>query len=169
MNAQLRRISTGAEGRPAGRRDTPILARHRPVTDVARVTVTPWDDDSVVKLNSRSGIDPEIDQWTASPFWGSERFGDRVAVVQIFVAGEIAVYEYDCKGTSRRQYALTDSFRQECDARGSLSQPQTRVGWTSVPDHASDRIPRDLIGHVVYQGRGRLPGPRPVGADTAAQ
>jgi hypothetical protein len=94
-----------------------------PVTDVARVTVTPWDDDAVVKLNPRSGIDPEIDQWSASPFWGSKRFGDRVAVVQIFVAGEIAVYEYDCKGTSRRQDALTDSFRQECDARGSLSQP----------------------------------------------
>ncbi len=94
-----------------------------PVTDVARVTIAPWDDDAVVKFNPRSGIDPEIDQWSVSPFWGSKRFGDRVATMQIFVAGEIAVYEYDCKGTSRREDMLTDSFRQECDARGGCKQP----------------------------------------------
>jgi hypothetical protein len=82
-----------------------------------------WDDAAVVKLNPRSGIDPEIDQWSASPFWGSKRFSDRVTVMQIFVAGEIAVYEYDCKGTSRRQDSLTNIFRQECDARGSRGQP----------------------------------------------
>jgi hypothetical protein len=115
-----------------------------PVTDVARVTVTPWDDATVVKLNPRSGIDPEIDQWSASPFWGSKRFGDRVAVMQIFVAGEIAVYEYDCKGTSRRQDALTDSFRQECDARGSRGQPvrtpRPAEQWSApvAPDVADD-------------------------------
>lgn len=94
-----------------------------PATDVARVTITPWDDDATVKFNPRSGIDPEIHQWSVSPFWGSKRFGDRVAMMQIFVAGEIAVYEYDCKGTSRREDALTASFRQECDARGSCAQP----------------------------------------------
>jgi hypothetical protein len=27
--------------------------------------------------------------------------------MQIFVAGEIAIYEYDCKGTSRREDMLT--------------------------------------------------------------
>jgi hypothetical protein len=43
--------------------------------------------------------------------------------MQIFVAGEIAVYEYDCKGTSRREDMLTDRFRQECDARGGFKQP----------------------------------------------
>jgi hypothetical protein len=94
-----------------------------PVTDVARVTIAPWDDDAAVTLNPRSGIDPEIDQWSVSPFWGSKRFGDRVAVMQIFVAGEIAVWEYDCKGTSRREDALTDSFRKECDARGTCKPP----------------------------------------------
>jgi hypothetical protein len=29
-----------------------------PVTDVARVTITPWDDDAMVKFNPRVGIDP---------------------------------------------------------------------------------------------------------------
>lgn len=43
--------------------------------------------------------------------------------MQIFVAGEIAVYEYDCTGTSRHEDLLTDSFRQECDARGACKQP----------------------------------------------
>jgi hypothetical protein len=94
-----------------------------PVTDVARVTINPWDDDAVVKVNPRSGIDPEIDQWSVSPFWGPKRFGDRVHMMQIFVAGEIAVYEYDCTGTSRREDMLTGSFRQECDIRGSSRQP----------------------------------------------
>jgi hypothetical protein len=94
-----------------------------PVTDVARVTIAPWDDDAKVKLNPRAGIDPEIDQWFGSPFWGSKRFGERVKMIQIFVAGEIAVYEYDCKGTSRREGMLMDSFRQECDARGGCTRP----------------------------------------------
>ena len=94
-----------------------------PVTDVARVTIAPWDDDAVVKFDPRSGVDPEIDQWSVSPFWGSKRFGDRVAMMQISVAGEIAIYEYDCKGTSRREDMLTDSFRQECDARRGCKQP----------------------------------------------
>jgi hypothetical protein len=91
-----------------------------PVTDIARVTVTPWDEDAVVKFNPRSGIDPEIDQWSVSHFWGPKRFGDRVAMLPTCVAGEIAVYEYDCRGTSRREDMLTGSFRQECDTPGPL-------------------------------------------------
>ncbi len=94
-----------------------------PATDVARVTISPWDDDAVVKFNPRSGIDPEIDQWTDSPFWGSKRFGARLRFMQASIAGEIATWEYDCRGASRREDALTDSFRQECDARGSCAQP----------------------------------------------
>jgi hypothetical protein len=94
-----------------------------PVTDVARATIAPWDDDAVVTFYPRVSIDPEIDQWSFSPFWGSKRFGDRVAMMQIFVACEIAIYEYDCKGASRREDLLTDSFRQECDARGGFKQP----------------------------------------------
>jgi hypothetical protein len=84
------------------------------------VTVTPWDEDAVVKFNPRSGIDPEIDQWSVSHFWGPKRFGDRVAMLPTCVAGEIAVYEYDCRGTSRREDMLTGSFRQECDTPGPL-------------------------------------------------
>ena len=94
-----------------------------PVTDVARLTIAPWDDDAVVRLNPRAGLDPEIDQWSVSQFWGSKRFGDRVAMMQTSVAGEIAIYEYDCKGTSRREGMLTDSFRRECDVRGGRKQP----------------------------------------------
>jgi hypothetical protein len=94
-----------------------------PVTDVARAIIAPWDDDAEVTFYPRVSIDPEIDQWSASPFWGSKRFGDRVAMMQIFVACEIAIYEYDCEGTSRREDLLTDSFRQECDARGGFKKP----------------------------------------------
>jgi hypothetical protein len=128
-----------------------------PVTDVARIAIAPWDDNAVVKFNPRSGMDPEIDQWSISPFWGSKRFGDRVAVMQVFIAGEIAVYEYDCKGTSRREDALTDSFRQECDARGSHGQPirtpRTAEQWSApvAPDairaNPSPQLPTGGDGH----------------------
>lgn len=94
-----------------------------PVTDVVRVTITPWDDDATVRFNPRAGLDPEIDQWSISPFWGSKRFGDRVAFMQMSVEGEIATYEYDCKGTSRRANMLTDDFRHECDTRGGGKLP----------------------------------------------
>lgn len=77
----------------------------------------------MVRFNPRAGLDPEIDQWSASPFWGSKRFGDRVAFMQTSVASEIVIFEYDCKGASRREDMLTDSFRQECDARGGGKQP----------------------------------------------
>jgi len=107
-----------------------------PVTDVARLTITPWDDDAVVRINPRAGLDPEIAQWSVSPFWGSKRFGERVAVMQTFVAGEIAIYEYDCKGSSRREEMLTEGFRCECDCRGARDQPvrsARRLGEWSEP------------------------------------
>jgi hypothetical protein len=43
--------------------------------------------------------------------------------MQLSVEGEIATYEYDCKGTSRRADMLTDDFRHECDARGGGKLP----------------------------------------------
>ena len=132
--AELRPVLAADPGRTATLQWGSRVVRG-PVTDVARLTITPWDDDAVVKFNPRAGIDPEIDQWSASPFWGSKRFGDRVAVMQIFVACEIAAAEYDCKGTSRRQDMLTDSFRQECDARGGCKQPvrtaRTAEQWST--------------------------------------
>jgi hypothetical protein len=103
-----------------------------PVTDIVRLTITPWDDDAVVRFNPRAGLDPEIDQWSASPFWGKMRFGDRVRMMQLCVEGEIAVYEYDCKGTSHHQDILMESFRQECDARGAPTHP-VRVGRPAEP------------------------------------
>ncbi|WP_446214197.1 hypothetical protein [Micromonospora sp. IBSANI012] len=124
-----------------------------PVTDVARVTISPWDDDAVVRFNPRAGMDPEIAQWSVSPFWGSKRFGDRVSIMQIFVAGEIAVYEYDCKGASRREDMLTDNFRQECTARGGgkrpvrAARPAERWGAPVAPAPTTlERIDADIAG-----------------------
>jgi hypothetical protein len=120
--AELRPILATDRGRKATLQWGSRVVRG-PMTDVARLTITPWDDDAVVRLNPRAGLDPEIDQWSVSPFWGSKRFGDRVAFMESSVEGEIAIYEYDCKRTSRREDLLTDSFRQECDACGSGKQP----------------------------------------------
>jgi hypothetical protein len=85
--------------------------------DVARITLNPWREDMEVSVNPRIGIDPEVREWASSPFWGPKRFTERLRLLQIFVSGEIATYEYDCTGQSRKQHLLTDTYRAECDAR----------------------------------------------------
>ena len=85
--------------------------------DAARIVVTPWEPGTEVMINPRMGIDPEIEEWSYSPFWSKIRFPERLRLLQIFVAAEIAVYEYDSTGESRRQDALTSAYKAECDAR----------------------------------------------------
>ena len=85
--------------------------------DVARISVSPWNDDFEIQFNPRVGIDPEIGEWSKSRFWRGRKFGERLTMMQIFVAGEIAVYEYDCTGASRKEHLLTETFRSESDAR----------------------------------------------------
>lgn len=86
--------------------------------DIARITVRPWTPDTTVSMNPRAGIDPEIAEWSSSPFWRRIRFSERIRMIHIFVAGEIAAYEYDCTGHSRKAALVTDSFKQEADGRG---------------------------------------------------
>jgi hypothetical protein len=38
-------------------------------------------------------------------------------MMQIYVAADIATYEYDCTGRSRKAGLLTDEFPTECDVR----------------------------------------------------
>lgn len=85
--------------------------------DVARITVSPWSERVDVSINPRVGIDPEIAQWAESPFWGRWRFAERMKVIQAFVSGEIATYEYDCTGGSPKAHLLTDSFKAQADER----------------------------------------------------
>lgn len=93
---------------------------------VARVTVKPWAQDTALKLNPRIGIDPEITEWAKSPFWRRVRFGKRLRMIQLFLESEVAVYEYDCTGKSRKLGTLTDDYRAECDARGPYERPTPR-------------------------------------------
>ena len=91
--------------------------------DCVRLTVHDWTPDMVVKLNPRLGIDPEVLNWSNSPFWRRWNFTERLKMMEIFVAGEVAVYEYDCTGTSRKQDLLSDGYRAECDTRGHRAAP----------------------------------------------
>lgn len=77
----------------------------------------------VVKLNPRLGIDPEVLNWSTSPFWRRWNFTERLKMMEVFVAREVAVYEYDCTGTSRQQDFLSDGYRAECEARGHGMAP----------------------------------------------
>jgi hypothetical protein len=85
--------------------------------DVARVVVTPWREGMTVEVNPRIGIDPEIDGWAESEFWRRVRWSERLIMMQLFVAGEIAAFEYDCTGASRKAEALTAEYKAECNAR----------------------------------------------------
>ena len=91
--------------------------------DAARLSVRPWNGDMQVTVNPRVGIDPEIGEWARSPFWQRVRFSERLTIIQVFVAAEVAVYEYDCTGATRRPDALTDSYKAECDARERRALP----------------------------------------------
>lgn len=104
--------------------------------DVARLRVEPYVEGMRIDFNPRVGIDPEIAEWSESPFWKGKHFGERLVMLQIFVAGEIAVYEYDCTGSSRKQDLLTDSYRAESDARQRAStlahRKRPEVDWKAA-------------------------------------
>lgn len=95
--------------------------------DAARITVRPYKPGMEVSVNPRIGIDPEIAEWSRSPFWSKLTFDERLKMMQIFVAGEIATYEYDCTGQSRKAELLTDGFRADSDARRSITTSPLRV------------------------------------------
>jgi hypothetical protein len=91
--------------------------------EAARIVVSPWSPDMELKINPRMGIDPEIEEWSHSPFWRRIRFPDRLKMLHVFVAAEIAVYEYDATGSSQKQEVLADAYRAECDARNEAPRP----------------------------------------------
>jgi hypothetical protein len=91
--------------------------------DAIRLTVDPWTPDMNVRMNPRLGIDPEVHNWSLSDFWRRWRFTDRLVYMEIFVAGEVATYEYDCTGDSRRARLLSESYMAECDARPRRQRP----------------------------------------------
>lgn len=90
---------------------------HEGKADVARLVVTPWREGIAVQMNPRMGIDPEIEAWSGSEFWRRINYSERFRMIQVFVAAEIATYEYDCTGVSRKADLLTEQFRSECDSR----------------------------------------------------
>ena len=95
--------------------------------DAARFTVRPYRPGMDVSVNPRIGIDPEIVEWSRSPFWTRVPFDERLKLMQVFVAGDIATYEYDCTGRGRKAELLTDGFRAESDARRGISAAHIRV------------------------------------------
>lgn len=119
---------------------------------VARISVTPWTDGFEIVVNPRIGVDPEVAEWADSAFWGRMPFTERLKLIQIFLGAEIAVYEYDCTGASRKADALTASYRKECDQRDPLAPicPRAPVEVAWVPRALGERVPSRGFG-------GRLP------------
>ncbi len=39
-------------------------------------------------------------------------------MIEVFLSAEVAIYEYDCTGASRKADALMPGYRAECDKRG---------------------------------------------------
>lgn len=85
--------------------------------EVARFTVSPWQEDWEIKANPQAGIDPEIAEWAESPFWRKISYNERLLMLRVAVLTIVVPLEYDCTGSSRKADLLTDSFRAECDAR----------------------------------------------------
>lgn len=85
--------------------------------EVARISVSPWNDGDILRVNPRAGIDPEVAEWSEYSFWRRMPFDSRLTLIQAFVAAEVAVYECDCLGHSRKQNLLTDEFKTASDQR----------------------------------------------------
>jgi hypothetical protein len=116
--------------------------------DAARLTITPWSGDMQATINPRVGIDPEVGEWARSPFWRRVRFSERLAIIQMFVQAEIAVYEYDCTGRTRKPDALMSSYKAECDARERNGSPvDVAEPWEwSPPAEGSASSEEQLLG-----------------------
>lgn len=101
--------------------------------EIARVIVKPWREGWEIQANPRVGIDPEIEDWAKSPFWKRIPYNERFKMMQIFVTAEVAIYEYDSIGDTRKADLLTESFKVESDARRGAVQvvrhPQPRPDW----------------------------------------
>jgi hypothetical protein len=128
--------------------------------DVARLTVRPYEPGRVVSVNPRIGIDPEIAEWSRSPFWARWPFDDRLKMIQVFTAGEIAAYEYDCTGGGRKSDLVSDHFRTESDARRGqvpqLARIRPPVSWT--PAGPAKPSTRERFQGLDFPGHGS--GPR---------
>jgi hypothetical protein len=48
------------------------------------------------------------------------------------VSAEIAAYEYDCTGSSRKADLLTDPYKSECDARRTTAKRFPRRASPSI-------------------------------------
>jgi hypothetical protein len=133
--------------------------------DAIRLVVDPWEDGMQVKINPRVGIDPEIGEWARSPFWRRIRFSERLTMIQVFVAAETAVYEYDCTGQTRKPQALTSAFKAECDGRERNGPPtETVEPWTWGPPEAGSPSSEDrFLGHD-FPEHGPGPASRPTSA-----
>jgi hypothetical protein len=123
--------------------------------DAARITIFPWDETVQVQCNPRVGIDPEVAEWSASKFWGPMRFTERLKLLQTWVAAEIAIYEYECTGASRKEHLLAESFRKDSDDRrptASLSWPTRHETIWSAPAAGSQSSKERLHGEDFPSG-----------------
>jgi hypothetical protein len=91
--------------------------------EVFRFVVRPWSVDVEVEVNPRIGLDPDIEGWAESAFWGRIAYNERLAIVASVPKSMVVTFEYDCLGSTREPDWLTDSFRAECDERRPSWRP----------------------------------------------
>lgn len=84
---------------------------------VCRFTVTGWQEGMFIQANPGTGIDPEIAEWSTSPFWRTVPYNERFRMLWGAVLSTIVPLEYSCTGTSRHQDLLAEDYRAEIDAR----------------------------------------------------
>lgn len=103
--------------------------------DAARITVSPATRDTEIVCNPRMGIDPEIEEWSTSAFWARVPFHERLKMMRVFVAAEIAIYEFDCTGGGRKASMASDQFRVESVSRPTYpplgTTPRAATSWSA--------------------------------------
>ncbi len=100
-----------------------------------------------IQINPRVGIDPEILEWSSSPFWSKIRFSERLRMMEYFVGLEITIYEFDTTGESMDSELLSEQFRADVASRRSaqsvvpIRRPVTiDLSWSEpAPSEPSSR------------------------------
>lgn len=92
--------------------------------EIFAFTVEPWHPDMKVEVNPRTGLDPDIESWAESPFWGRIPYNKRLSIVTSVPTTMVASLEYDCFGSGTRNADwLLSSFKDESDARRDSWRP----------------------------------------------
>ncbi|SEE78718.1 hypothetical protein [Ruania alba] len=95
--------------------------------DCVRLTVHNWEPDLVVKINPRLGIDPEVLNWSASPFWRRWDFSERLTMMEILSPAKWRCTNMTAPATPARRISLATNTRPSAPGAATAWRQSTPI------------------------------------------